>query len=144
MIVGFDRSSFDNAPRANEISYVAGDNHPTTDTQAETIAVSFLPDDTTGPTNVHHYDNNNDTCQSETYTSATLAKLFPPQDFLDSNGNLAKAGTVTLSLFPHYQRFNNGHPSEVSHGTGSSSDESPDRPDNISSFLLVLGTKPYC
>ena len=45
MIVGFDRSSNDNAPRANEISFVAGDMHPTTDTQAETIAESFLPDD---------------------------------------------------------------------------------------------------
>src|SRR5262249_11175313 len=104
MIVGFDRSSKDNVPRSNEISYVAGDKHPTTITQAETIAESFLPDDTQGPTVINRYNTDANTCQSEMYTSATLATLFPPQDFLDVSGKAAKPGTITLSLFPHYSR----------------------------------------
>jgi hypothetical protein len=144
LIAGFDRSSLDNAPRANEISYVAGDNHPTTDTQAETIAISFLPDDTTGPTSVQKYDGNANLCQSETYTSPTLAKLFPPQDFLDGNGNTAKAGTVTLSLFPHYDRSSSdGKPYELTKSAGYSGHPT-DNSDNVSSFLLTLGTKAYC
>ncbi len=103
-IVGFDRSSLDSAPRANQISYVAGNRHRTTVTQAETIAVSYLPADTQGPTPISKYDAHAQRCQSEYLTSATLAKLFPPQDFQDADGKAAKAGTVTLSLFPLYDR----------------------------------------
>jgi hypothetical protein len=142
LIVGYDRSSIDSAPRANEISYIAGDNHPTTLTQAETIAESFLPDDAQGPTLIHAYDAKANTCQSETFTSATLAALFPAQDFLDATGKPAKAGTVTLSLFPHYARSTSasgGYPEDI-HVNG----DTPDQPNAISSFLLTLGTKPYC
>lgn len=141
MIAGFDRSSKDNAPRANEISYVAGDKHPTTITQAETIAESFLPDDAQGPTVINKYDTKANTCQSETYTSATLATLFPSQDFLDASGKVAKPGTITLSLFPHYYRSvnNNGTPND-DHNDG----VMPDDSNQVSSFLLTLGTKPYC
>ena len=142
MIVGFDRSSVDSAPRATEISYVAGDNHPTTITQAETIAESFLPDDTQGPTLINKYDAHANTCQSETFTSATLATLFPAQDFLDATGKTAKAGTVTVSFFPHYARSNTSnlaYPNDA-HGDG----YEPDQPNAVSSFLLTLGTKPYC
>jgi hypothetical protein len=140
MIVGFDRSSVDSAPRANEISYVAGDNHPTTLTQAETIAESFLPDDTQGPALVNKYDTHANTCQSETFTSATLATLFPAQDFLDASGKVAKAGTITLSLFPHYYRGSSttAYPSDTHSGA------LPDQANAVSSFLLTLGTKPYC
>jgi hypothetical protein len=136
MIVGFDRSSIDSAPRANEISYVAGDKHVTTITQAETIAESFLPDDAQGPTLINKYDTHANTCQSETFTSATLATLFPAQDFLDASGKVAKAGTVTLSLFPHYNRAGG----DDTHING----VMPDQPNAISTFLLTLGTKPYC
>jgi hypothetical protein len=141
MIVGFDRSSVDSTPRANEISYVAGDNHPTTITQAETIAESFLPDDTAGPVLINQYSTRANTCQSEYYTSATLATLFPPQDFLDATGKIAKPGTITLSLFPHYARnsYSDGSVSDT-HSGGTM----PDQPNEVSSFLLTLGTKPYC
>ena len=144
MIVAFDRSSVDSAPRATEISYIAGDNHPTTIAQAETIAESFLPDDTQGPVPTHKYDTHANTCQSETFTSATLATLFPPQDFLDASGKVAKAGTITLSLFPHYPRYNGSdanppYPNDI-HVNGTI----PDQPNEVSSFLLTLGTKPYC
>jgi hypothetical protein len=138
MIVGFDRSSKDGAPRANEISYVAGDKHPTTNTQAQTIAESFLPDDTQGPTVIHPYDVKANTCLSETYTSNTLAMLFSAQDFLDASGKIAKPGTITLSLFPHYPR-SISPPSDTHTGP-----TTPDQPNDVSSFLLTLGTKPYC
>jgi hypothetical protein len=141
MIVGFDRSSKDNAPRANEISYVAGDAHPTTDTQAETIAESFLPADSQGPVILRQYDAHANTCLSETYTSATLGTLFPAQDFLDASGKLAKQGTVTLSLFPHYTRYSGSPPHESGHNDG---DSPPDQTNAVSSFLLTLGMKPYC
>ncbi len=141
MIVGFDRSDVDSLPRANEISYVAGDNHPTTDTQAETIAVSFLPDDAQGPTVLHPYDAHANTCLSEVYTSATLATVFPAQDFTDASGKIAKAGTITLSLFPHYARGN----STTDYPNDTHADrDAPDQPDAVSSFLLTLGTKSYC
>jgi len=141
MIVGFDRSTADSQARANEISYVAGNTHPTTDTQAETIAVSFLPDDAQGPTILHPYSEHANTCLSEVYTSATLATLFPAQDFTDASGKLAKTGTITLSLFPHYGRSTTqeGYP-EDNHPFGGG----PDQPNAVSSFLLTLGTKSYC
>lgn len=142
MIVGFDRSNVDSQARANEISYIAGDNHPTTNTQAETIAVSFLPDDAQGPTVLRSYDTHANTCLSEVYTSATLATVFPAQDFTDASGKIAKAGTMTLSLFPHYHRNStiNGYPDDSHADNG----DGPDQPNAVSSFLLTLGTKSYC
>jgi hypothetical protein len=141
MIVGFDRSSSDSLPRATELSYVAGDHHPTTVTQAATLAESFLPDDAKGPSVLHLYDAHANTCLSETYSSTTLASFFPAQDFLDQNGKLAKAGTVTLSLFPHYPRSTDsfGNPSDTHVDS-----DTPDQPNAVSSFLLTLGTKSYC
>jgi hypothetical protein len=144
MVVGFDRSSNDSAPRANEISFVAGDKHPTTDTQAETIAESFLPDDAQGPAVIHKYDAHANTCQSDTYTSATLATLFPAQDFIDTDGKVAKPGTITLSLFPHYTRYTANSSTPSPHEDISTMGTAPDQPNGVSSFLLTLGTKPYC
>lgn len=145
MIVGFDRSSVDSAPRANEISYVAGDNHPTTITQAETIAESFLPDDTQGPSVLNKLDTTANTCQSATFVSATLAGLFPAQDFLDPSGKPVKAGTITLSLFPYYHRYSGLETyATLNYPNDHHSDALPEQPNAISSFLLTLGSKPYC
>jgi hypothetical protein len=136
LVVSFDIGN-DTTPRALQISYVAGNAHPTTYAQAQAIAESFFPDDASGPTLINKQDTSDKKiCLSKGYMSDTLATVFPPQDFTGPNGSIAKPGTVAVSFFPHYQRIADGE----DHSTGADLDD----PNIVSSILVTLGTKPYC
>ncbi|EFH82177.1 hypothetical protein [Ktedonobacter racemifer] len=145
VIVSFDKGSIDQEPRAVQISFIAGNKHPTTLAQAQAIAQGFFPTDTSSPSIIQSYDPHendfkNSQCQALTYTSKTLAKLFPPQDFLDKQGGLAPAGSVTISFFPLYSRTDGTENNETASGGAAY----PVDENQVSSILITLGTKTYC
>jgi hypothetical protein len=141
IIVSLENGNQDMVPRVVQISYVAGDNHPTTYAQAQTIAESFLPDDIVGPSTINKFNGNTAVCLSKSYSSAALSTVFPAQDFTAADGSVAKAGTVVASFFPHFSHQDQYNNQQQEH-TGSGYD--PDTSDTISSVLITPGTKPYC
>lgn len=141
VVVSFDLGKDNTIPRAVQISFTAGNAHPTTYAQARAIAEGFLPDDLSAQTTVQTTNNTNQ-CQVVSYTSNTLAQLFPAQDFEGPNGgDLAKPGTVSVSFFPLLNRWTD------SNGTPAGEDQIVDGKadgNQISSILITLGNKPYC
>jgi len=141
VVASFDLGKNNTIPRAVQISFVAGNAHPTTYAQARAIAEGFLPDDLSPQTTVQKM-NNTDKCLVVSYTSATLAGLFPTQDFEGPDGgDLAKPGTVSVSFFPLLDRWtdNNGAPRGENQYVDSNADGN-----QVSSILITLGNKPYC
>jgi len=134
LIVSMDLAKEGATPRATQISYVAGNAHPTTYEQAQAIAEGFLPDDTSLPTQVQAFNDDTDQCLAKSYNSSTLGTIFPPQDFLGMNGKLAKPGDVAVSFFPHLDRS----------GAGEIVGENIDQTGIVSSVLVTLGSRPAC
>lgn len=146
LVVTFDEGN-DNVPRATQISFVAGDNHPTTYAQAQAIAEAYLPTDTQGPSIINQQDDGKKVCESKGYMSATIANVFPAQDFAGTHGSIAKPGSVVVSFFPHYSRVDNVIDPRGYSGAPGENRELGGDIDNaniVSSVLITLGTKPLC
>lgn len=133
LIVSFDKGKIDAAPRAVQISFVAGNSHPTTYNQAQAIAEGFFPDDT-GQASVLQ-KNADYKCLVKGYQSPTMAGVFPKEAFLAQDGGVAKEGSIAVSFFPLYPRDGTGE--DVYESATASEHE-------VSSVLIVLGSRPYC
>ncbi len=103
LVVDFENGAQDALPRAIQFSFVPGSNHPTTYEQAQALVEALLPSDITGPVTVNQQNQEKRICLSKSYHSPTLAKLFPPQDFISQNGKAGILGDVIVSFFPSLQ-----------------------------------------
>ena len=140
LIVNFENGKEDLIPRAIQFSFVPGTNHPTTYEQAQALAEALLPSDITGPVVVNQQNQDQRVCLSKSYSSTTLAQLFPPQDFVGVNGKLAKPGDVIVSFFPNLKQ--SGVYNEPQSDT--SGNDQIDNANTIGSVLIALGDRPAC
>ncbi len=138
LVVSFDKGAVDDAPRAVQISFIAGNDHPTTYNQAQAIAEGFFPDDIGTPTTINKQDDGKKNCLTKGYTSDALAATFQAQNFTDASGSTAKPGTIAVSFFPLYLR--NSFDGETLGSNGNSVTDM----NIVSSVLVTLGTRPYC
>ena len=125
--------------QAVEFSYDPGSDHPMTYQEAQAFAISVLPQDAQGPTTVQQENISQGKCLAKTYTSASLATIFPKNDFTSPTGKDSLPGTVTVNYYPDYELTTSNQSNQDITGNNMVNSTT-----QVNSVTVELGSSPSC